>query len=969
MDTVGPPGVATVGRTRELALLERDLQLALHGRKRVRFLTGEPGIGKTRLLQALATEAAAASTPTLWGGAFEAEGMPPYLPFLEALGQHVRSAPEAALRAQAGILAPVLATLLPELGVRLGSDTRTYALPLEQARLRLFEAVARFLEAIAEPHGLVLILDDLQWADPATFDLLAYLGRDSFLQRVLIAAAYRSDEVTHESALQRASTELTRLRILETSTLGPLDEAEIALLGRRYLGAPLEPPTAQRLAQASEGNPFLAEELLRGWLDAGGLARTEEGWRETAPASLPPTIVAAVRRRVARLDATILECLRVAAIIGRRFDVELLAAVVGRDRDQLEADLLAAAVVNLVADDGPGRFHFVHDTVRECLYHDLGPTRRRRVHAAIGSVLEARSGSAERRISDLAFHFIRSGDRERGATYAEQAAAEAMRNFAPLEALGQLRGALELVDEHDPRRGRLLLALGDAALLADDEAAAAAGFQSAQAWYEQQRDPVAVGRAAYRLGQAFWRQEQLVPARVALEHAVAVIGDRPAPEAVQARIELASLLGVSLHEYRSALPHATMALELAEQLEDEHLIAAANRTFGNLLVRSGALSEGIDYLERSLDMAVRVDDPVEVVECCAHLVFAYFSRAAMTRAHQIARMRLVYAQRSHDPYQLRHAFTWLAVLAAVRTDWTEAARLLDEAQAHAERLASPEPLAYVRWVRGTVAYHRGDYAQAEAELRAATSVFRELGPGALVWYLGSLALTLATNGKRGEAVDCLSELENVFERLPEAPVLRHVYVVETALRLGDRALADRVYAHLVGAEGEFHDFLVDRLLGTIELLRGDLEAARRHLAAAEACARREQIATELARTLEAQAELALAERQRQTAQGLLEQAIAAAERLGNRAEVARLHARFRSLRVADSDSSPLPAGLSAREAQVLRLVAVGRSNREIAADLALSEKTIENHLTSIYGKIGASGRAAASAYAIRVGLA
>jgi predicted ATPase len=292
-----------IGRNGELTTLGHQLELARRGHKRVLFLTGEPGIGKTSLLQALADLAAARGTRALWGGAFEAEGMPPYLPFLEALGQHVRSAPEAALREQAGAATPILATLLPELSLRLGSDSPPYVLPPEQARLRLFEAVARFVEAIAAPTGLVLVLDDLHWADAAMFDLLMYLGRDASVSHVLIAAAYRPGEIAQRSALERAATELTRLRVLETLSVGPLDQVEIAALGSRQLDAKLEATTADRLAHASEGNPFLAEELLRGWLDAGVLSRTDQGWQEVAAeTSLPSSVIAAVRQRVARLE-------------------------------------------------------------------------------------------------------------------------------------------------------------------------------------------------------------------------------------------------------------------------------------------------------------------------------------------------------------------------------------------------------------------------------------------------------------------------------------------------------------------------------------------------------------------------------------------------------------------------------------------------------------------------------------------
>jgi tetratricopeptide (TPR) repeat protein len=484
------------------------------------------------------------------------------------------------------------------------------------------------------------------------------------------------------------------------------------------------------------------------------------------------------------------------------------------------------------------------------------------------------------RVWSPAFHFVRSGDRERGARYAEAAAAQAMREFAPMEALAHARAALELVGE-DERRGTLSLMLGDAALLADDEAAAVRTFESAQAWFERAGEPIQAATAAHRLGQALWRQEQPERARRSFEQAAILLGDDATLETVRVLIDLASLLGLSHHEYTAGLARGRKALELAEQLADDRLSAAAHRTLGNLLARANRLQEGTLHLERALELAVRADDPVEVVEVCAHLGFAHYWQAAIERTIEIARMRLHYAQRAHDPYQLRHAFTWLAVLAGVRADWDTARRLLDEAQAHAERLASPEPLAYVEWVRGGLAYFHGEFAAAEAHLRAAMAVFRDIGPGALVWYLGMLALTLATAGKRHEADERLAELEALVEQLSEGPTTPFAYLLETSLRVGDRARAERLYPRLMRVEGQLHDFFVDRLLGQTELLRGDFEAARRHLASAEACARREQHLIELARTLEAQADLALAERQRdaiQQATSFLQQALTVTER-------------------------------------------------------------------------------------------
>ncbi|CAA9585782.1 MAG: transcriptional activator domain, partial [uncultured Thermomicrobiales bacterium] len=234
----GRTGAGLVGRRRELALLHEQFAAAARGQAVVTLVAGDPGIGKTRLLQSLAARAAETGARVLRGGASEAEGMPPYLPFLEALGTHIRTAPPEEVREQAGALAPVLASILPELATKLSDLPTSYSLPPEQARLRLYEAVGVFLAAIAAPRPLVLLLDDLQWADAASLDLLCHVARTQPDARLLILGAYRAGEVAHNRALERALAALNRLRTLTVVTAGPLSATEIAALAAGVLGDP-----------------------------------------------------------------------------------------------------------------------------------------------------------------------------------------------------------------------------------------------------------------------------------------------------------------------------------------------------------------------------------------------------------------------------------------------------------------------------------------------------------------------------------------------------------------------------------------------------------------------------------------------------------------------------------------------------------------------------------------------------------
>jgi DNA-binding CsgD family transcriptional regulator len=293
-----------------------------------------------------------------------------------------------------------------------------------------------------------------------------------------------------------------------------------------------------------------------------------------------------------------------------------------------------------------------------------------------------------------------------------------------------------------------------------------------------------------------------------------------------------------------------------------------------------------------------------------------------------------------------------------------------------ERLAAPEAWAYFDLIAGVVPMARGDYAASEQVAIRAIEEFRAANPDTLVWYLGILAITCARQGKERETLAAIDEAEVAIATVPDdsmASMLALSSVVDAAFLIGAGRRVAHYYKRLEPFRGQFHNALVSRLLGQIETLQGDFAVAHISLDEAEATARREGVQFELAQTLVAQADLFSAEGgrgARERAREKLTEARALYAEFGNEAEVRRIdQALRRHTRERPAQRHPLPAGLSAREVEVLRLVAAGRSNREIAAELILSEKTVENHLTRIYGKIGAENRAAAAAFAIRHGLA
>ncbi len=977
------PTAPIIGRQQESALVMTHFEAAKGGHAHVVLLVGEPGIGKTRLLDEVALRTAQDGAIVLHGGSSEAEGMPPFLPFLEALGQYIQITPVDYLREQVAAAPQVLTSLFPELAVRLGDRGGPSASPPEQARLRLYEAIGAFLEAIGTPHGLVLILDDLQWADSASLDLLCHLARRQSHAHLLLLGAYRESEFAHNLALVRTVAELSRQRRLMTVTVGPLSAHEIDILASTRLGAPLSPEVSTLLYRQSEGNPFFAEELLQGWIETRALAHQHGQWlaMTTLDQALPPSIVGALSQRFARLSPMSIDHLRIAAIIGRTFDLVLLAAIEVQEIEEVEEQLREAVHARLVHHNQQGTLTFSHDNIRECLYAEVSTSRRRRLHGSIGQLLEERYGGAKvlsmQQLAELAFHFARSPDRAKGIEYSHRAAVQALQTFAAEEARIHYHTALDLLGSEERARGDLLLGMGEASLLAGKEAEAVKIYAAAYQALLHEGDLNAAAQAAHGLGRAYWQQEQLLEAQTALENALRLIEECSCASTVHVLVDLSTLLTVYLGQQAQGASYAQRALEMAQALDDAHLEAMAKRTVAaNLCMPVGDLSSAMAHLEDALRLAETGDDCMEAAECCLYLATPSYWLADIRRSREMSRRQIAYAERCRQSYALRTAYPWLVLLSASQGEWTQAAQMAEQAHSVVDQLANPMPLSFLHQMQAFLAYQQEDYETAEHECQAAL-VHQQSGPGGFMFYVGLLGVVQATLGKRDEATATLLQQEGMLAFMPEK--MLPVGTIATcqalgAMALGEHELAGQCYRRLFPFQGQLYWFLVDRVLGMLAALRGDWEAAASHFAAAEATARREDLHPELARILQGQAEVELA-RGDQTSllrgRDRLNEAHALFEELGMLASAQHVRRRLHSLSHSPGPLAPpvLPAHLTQREVEVLKLVAQGKSNRQVAQALCLTEKTVTNHLTHIFNKTACENRVAAAAFALRHGLA
>jgi tetratricopeptide (TPR) repeat protein len=475
-----------IARGTELAEARELWRRAQEGRGHCLLLSGEPGAGKTRLAREVIVQATLDGAVVLTGACYEYEATTPYLPFVEAFRRWVREQKDATkLREVVGEYAPQIAKLAPEIEELLGPFPPRHELPAHEERLLFFDAVTHVLASLAKRQSLLFYLDDLHWADSGTLWLLGHLVRQLREERVLIAASYRDTELDRAHPLARALVDWNRERFSTRIVLKRFNAEETHAQIAALLDENISGDFSEAVFRETEGNPFFVEEVMKALIEQGSVRRESGRWKrcELADLVIPQSVKEAIGNRLDRVSPECNDTLRAAAVLGKTFTIdELMAAANGHSEDKL-LDALDEAVGAQLLSAGDEAFAFTHDKIREVLYEELNPIRRRRLHLRTAEGLEQHREKAPVAVETLAHHFIHAGEYERGLKYAKQAAAEAERIFAYDEAMGAYGRALECAESLGLKSEQLTIeeAIGNAALASGDSLRATAHFDRALA--------------------------------------------------------------------------------------------------------------------------------------------------------------------------------------------------------------------------------------------------------------------------------------------------------------------------------------------------------------------------------------------------------------------------------------------------------------------------------------------------------
>jgi DNA-binding CsgD family transcriptional regulator len=914
--------VAFVGRREEVVRLHAALGAAREGSGSLVLICGEAGIGKTSLAQEISRAAAWLGTPATWGPALEGEGTPPYWAWRQVMG---------ALRRL----------------VQPGHTPDFERIEPETSPFVLYEAVVEALHSAAGREGLLVVLDDLHWADAGSLRLLQLAAAQVPASRILILGTYREPGAADGSPLAHALPALLRERAVQRIRLRGLDPGESEALLAQVMDRPPTQSLARRIHEQTEGNPFYLVELA------------EEIHAGDAHPRLPQSLREIARRRLALVGADCRRVLALAAVIGRDFDIEQLAEAANQPPAVVLGLLGEAGGVGLVESVAPQRQRFAHALLREALYLDLPTGQRAEAHGRVGRMIASLPPARRRERLDALAHHLRQalpfGDAAQALDVMVEAGEAAEAELAYEQAADRYEEAVELAarapDGSHHSRARLLVKLARC----------------------QQRAGAAVQAASERAAEAARADGD----RLALAEAALVVRVLLEPRAARSVMALCA-------EALAALDGSDPVLEARLQAQMSLAAALAGEEAGKPSLAS-----------RALENARRIGDPE--ARYLALQAREWEITGSPERAQErwrLSQEAVAVARESADPAQAVWAHSW-----RLGTSWElglrgEADEELAALEIAVEQLKEPAARWRLEVARSSLALIDGRYADAVASADRAVEIAQRGGFGSAAGVLRALAAVRTGDDPipaelRQEAqtrfwyAGCLADQDRITELrelwtggagaagsfTPDLWLIATANMVKIAVALEDRDWAAQLYEqlapypelHVVRGPLGSYEGPVALYCGRLAMVLGRPDEAQAFFEQAIVRADRigsppfEAIARhQLARVLRRRGRL----RDLGAAMGLLDQARATAERLGMRPLAAAVAADLDLLRHPRGRRTPL----SDRELEVATLVADGLTNRAIGERLHISERTAENHVRNIMDRLGLDSRAQIAAW-------
>lgn len=990
-----------IGRAAHLASLAELAREAFAGRGRLALVAGEPGIGKSRLLAEIQTQIAQGtiSPPLILAGrCYEQDATLPYAPVRDLLRGFVAAHRPDEVAAIIRDDPAAFLALLPDLAPLIPADVaQPGGADIEKARL--VRALVGALGALAAHRPLLIIIEDIHWSDEGSLDFLLALARRAPALPLFLLATYRDGEVRRALGDFLAAIDRERLATEYPLSRLALDETDAML--RAIFGLDRSPRAdfVHTLHRLTEGNPFFVEEVVKSLIAAGDIFYADGAWNRKPLEELriPRSVLMAVQRRLDDLSDTARQLLSLAAVAGRQFDFALLEDLTDHDERTLVRLIKELIAAQLVVEEEEDRFGFRHALTRQAVYADLLARERRALHRAVAEALERlHADRLDAWLADLAHHWAAAGAWDRVLAVAPRAGRQAQALHVPHAAIEQYTVALDAarrLDQPPPRE--ILRARGQAHETLGDFDAALADYSQTLALAEAAGDRAAELEALGDLGW-LWTGHNFLRARDYLERVLHLCRELDRPELLARTLNRVGNLYVNADRLDDALRCHGEALTIYRALGDQRGQADTLELLGLTSYMGGDVFASVGHYDGAIALLRLLDDQrglatvlIPAMLCCSHTLFSALATPATTPEG---------IRKGEEALAITRRIGWragetnaLAFLSYVLGPQGEFARAWGYA---AEGLALGRQIDHRTWLSssqlglGIVAANLLDFGTARDEYERSLVVMREMRSDFMVRVVSGLLAQVQIDA--GDLAGAEATLAAVLSE--ETPMRAYgeslVWAarVELLLARGESADAlatvERVIAAGANADARNPAAVVPVLWhqrGRALLALGQRDAALDALQSAETRAREQGMRPLLWRIQVSLGTCLRALGRREEASAVLSAARALVGELALNAPDDALRDEFlrNAATLFPRVAPPTPrrttketyGGLTTREREVAALIARGKSNRAIADDLYVVERTIEKHVENILGKLAFTSRAQIAAWAVERGLA
>ncbi|MEY2397070.1 MAG: hypothetical protein QOJ00_244, partial [Actinomycetota bacterium] len=848
-ESTGPKAPVFVARNEQLSVLRSHLANAIDGHGNLVLIGGEPGVGKTALVRQVISEAERRGALAVFGRCYESEGSVAYSPFVEMLEQALSLMPADVVREDMADDAPEIARMVPELRRRFPDIPEALDLPPEQQRRYFFNAVSSFVVRGSKRFPLVMMMDDIHWADESTLLLIEHIAQVVPSNRILAIGTYRDVELEVSRPLAASLERMVRAQTVERIHLNRFGADDVAAMIEALAGR--TPPRAivDAVYTETEGNPFFVGEVFRHFVEEGRVFDDTGEFRtdlEIDELDVPESVRLVIGRRLERLGAEPQKALAAAAVIGRAFPFRLLEHV---------TDLPASALLDIVDDaeaaqvlvseerDGEVVFSFAHELIRQTLLSGLSVLRRQRLHLAVADALERLDpNAATERAQELADHLLKAGaaaDPKRLMTMLTVAAERAISGAAFESALRLLDDALALVDDTDDEsKGGLLELRGTAQRALGRLGPSLETWQLAVDLYLRAGNLSSAALLTWQMGVSHIWLGRFEDAYVVMHAGLEAVGEEPIAERLLLAAGLAAVLGFGGF-YAEATAMIADARAVSADVTDERCLGVVAWTMSMNGWNFGRLEECIAAGSEALKHFRNTNDPWHLADAMAWVGFSYLWSGRRDEARALAAEGAELGARvgnigSHS--LCARTVAWADYIMDADTDAYLAAAEADLPAL--ESIDSPWVALTHGWL-SAAHLARGDTDRAEI---AADETMRLMPSSAWSGFGEAAKMVVCASRGDTDAVTALID-DPAFVTPPAADVppagqlFRLTGVLRSVAVLGLKDRARGLYPAAVELAQHYRytwfDFVIaERLAGMVALTAGLLDDAERHLAAA-----------------------------------------------------------------------------------------------------------------------------------------